>query len=109
MSPLFIINDTKLVFNYTIYLLHCKGSQQERKLGAKTYLEMSTGNNGILAICENVLKFQVIVGYCQIFPSYCRFRRAIFAMFKCQTHQALPVTTFLPMDVPQNPLTSGRI
>ncbi|XP_045676309.1 visual pigment-like receptor peropsin [Phyllostomus hastatus] len=43
-----------------------------------------------------------------------KFRRAIFAMFKCQTHQAvttldMPVTTFLPMDVPQNPLTSRRI
>ncbi|XP_037011825.2 visual pigment-like receptor peropsin isoform X2 [Artibeus jamaicensis] len=38
-----------------------------------------------------------------------KFRRAIFDMFKCQTHPAMPVTSLLPMDVPQNPLTSGRI
>ncbi|XP_024907589.1 visual pigment-like receptor peropsin [Pteropus alecto] len=42
-------------------------------------------------------------------PFYCRFRRAMFAMFKCQDHQSMPVTSVLPMDVPQNPLTSGRI
>ncbi|XP_007534554.1 visual pigment-like receptor peropsin [Erinaceus europaeus] len=30
-----------------------------------------------------------------------KFRRAMFAMFKCQTHQAMPVTNTLPMDIPQ--------
>lgn len=38
-----------------------------------------------------------------------KFRRAMFAMFKCQTHRAMPVTSILPMDVPQNQLASGRI
>uniref|UniRef100_A0A8C5ZBK2 Retinal pigment epithelium-derived rhodopsin homolog n=1 Tax=Marmota marmota marmota TaxID=9994 RepID=A0A8C5ZBK2_MARMA len=38
-----------------------------------------------------------------------RFRRAMFAMFKCQTHQAMPVTSVLPMDVSQSPRASGRI
>nr|XP_019597453.1 PREDICTED: visual pigment-like receptor peropsin [Rhinolophus sinicus] len=38
-----------------------------------------------------------------------KFRKAMFAMFKCQTHQAMPVMSILPMDVPQNPLTSGTI
>ncbi|XP_037364260.1 visual pigment-like receptor peropsin [Talpa occidentalis] len=37
-----------------------------------------------------------------------KFRRAIFAMFKCQTHQAMSVSCILPMDVSQNPLASGR-
>ncbi|XP_029775147.1 visual pigment-like receptor peropsin isoform X1 [Suricata suricatta] len=37
-----------------------------------------------------------------------KFRKAMFAMFKCQSHQAMPVTSILPMDVSQNPLTSGR-
>ncbi|EFB14477.1 hypothetical protein PANDA_019554, partial [Ailuropoda melanoleuca] len=37
-----------------------------------------------------------------------KFRKAMFAMFKCQTHQAMPVTSVLPMDVSQNPLASGR-
>ncbi|XP_012510533.1 PREDICTED: visual pigment-like receptor peropsin [Propithecus coquereli] len=37
-----------------------------------------------------------------------KFRRAMFAMFKCQTHQAMPVTSVLPMDVSQHPLASGR-
>ncbi|XP_023565897.1 visual pigment-like receptor peropsin [Octodon degus] len=38
-----------------------------------------------------------------------KFRRAMFAMFKCQTHQAMPVTSILPMDASQSPLASGRI
>uniref|UniRef100_G3T3L1 Visual pigment-like receptor peropsin n=1 Tax=Loxodonta africana TaxID=9785 RepID=G3T3L1_LOXAF len=38
-----------------------------------------------------------------------KFRRAMFAMFKCQTHQAEPVTCILPMNVSQNPLAAGRI
>ncbi|KAB1282473.1 Visual pigment-like receptor peropsin [Camelus dromedarius] len=38
-----------------------------------------------------------------------KFRRAMLAMFKCQTHQAMPMTSILPMDVPQNPLTPGRL
>ncbi|XP_024597728.1 visual pigment-like receptor peropsin [Neophocaena asiaeorientalis asiaeorientalis] len=38
-----------------------------------------------------------------------KFRRAMLAMFKCQTHQAMPVESILPMDVPQNPLTSGKV
>ncbi|XP_004686532.1 PREDICTED: visual pigment-like receptor peropsin [Condylura cristata] len=37
-----------------------------------------------------------------------KFRRAILAMFKCQTHQAMSVTCILPMDAFQNPLDSGR-
>ncbi|KAK2503745.1 hypothetical protein MC885_002701 [Smutsia gigantea] len=37
-----------------------------------------------------------------------KFRKAMFAMLKCQTHQATPVTSVLPMDVSQNPLASGR-
>ncbi|XP_012621651.2 visual pigment-like receptor peropsin [Microcebus murinus] len=37
-----------------------------------------------------------------------KFRRAMFAMFKCQTHQAMPVTSIFPMGVSQNPLPSGR-
>ncbi|XP_023439766.2 visual pigment-like receptor peropsin [Dasypus novemcinctus] len=38
-----------------------------------------------------------------------KFRRAIFAMLKCQTHQAMPVMSILPMNVSENPLASGRI
>ncbi|XP_005406338.1 PREDICTED: visual pigment-like receptor peropsin [Chinchilla lanigera] len=38
-----------------------------------------------------------------------KFRRAMFAMFKCQTHQAVPVTSMLPMDASQSPLASGGI
>lgn len=79
------------------------------KSEAKIYLEMSVGSSGLLAIFESALKFQVILDNARFSPFYCRFRRAIFAMFKCQTHQATPVTNILPMDVPQNPLTSGRI
>uniref|UniRef100_G1PJY3 Retinal pigment epithelium-derived rhodopsin homolog n=1 Tax=Myotis lucifugus TaxID=59463 RepID=G1PJY3_MYOLU len=30
-----------------------------------------------------------------------KFRRAMFAMFKCQTHQTMTTMSFLPMDVPQ--------
>lgn len=37
-----------------------------------------------------------------------KFRKAMFAMFKCQTHQAMPVTSILPMDISQNPLAPGR-
>ncbi|KAG8519424.1 Visual pigment-like receptor peropsin [Galemys pyrenaicus] len=37
-----------------------------------------------------------------------KFRRAMFAMFKCQTHQAMSVTRVLPMEVPQDSLASGR-
>ena len=33
----------------------------------------------------------------------------MLAMFKCHTTQAMPVTSILPMDVPQNPLTSGKV
>ncbi|KAF5923811.1 hypothetical protein HPG69_016299 [Diceros bicornis minor] len=42
-------------------------------------------------------------------PQKLGFRRAMFAMFKCQAYQAMPVTSALPMDAPQNPLASGRI
>ncbi|KAM4834504.1 visual pigment-like receptor peropsin [Thomomys bottae] len=38
-----------------------------------------------------------------------KFRRAMLAMFKYQTHKAMPVTSILPMDVPQSPLASGII
>ncbi|XP_003468046.1 visual pigment-like receptor peropsin isoform X2 [Cavia porcellus] len=38
-----------------------------------------------------------------------KFRRAMFAMFQCQTHQAVPVASILPMDASQSPLASGRI
>uniref|UniRef100_M3YAY1 Retinal pigment epithelium-derived rhodopsin homolog n=2 Tax=Mustela putorius furo TaxID=9669 RepID=M3YAY1_MUSPF len=37
-----------------------------------------------------------------------KFRKAMFAMFKCQTNQATPMMSILPMDVSQNPLASGR-
>ncbi|KAK1345661.1 hypothetical protein QTO34_008125 [Cnephaeus nilssonii] len=30
-----------------------------------------------------------------------KFRRAMFAMFQCQTHQTMTMMSFLPMDVPQ--------
>ncbi|XP_006869378.1 PREDICTED: visual pigment-like receptor peropsin [Chrysochloris asiatica] len=38
-----------------------------------------------------------------------KFRRSMFAIFKCQTHQAVPTTSILPMNVSQNPLASRRI
>uniref|UniRef100_A0A8C5KM99 Retinal pigment epithelium derived rhodopsin homolog n=1 Tax=Jaculus jaculus TaxID=51337 RepID=A0A8C5KM99_JACJA len=38
-----------------------------------------------------------------------KFRRAMFAMFKCQPHQTVPVTSTFLMDMPQSPLASGRI
>ncbi|XP_075837462.1 visual pigment-like receptor peropsin [Microtus pennsylvanicus] len=38
-----------------------------------------------------------------------KFRKAVFAMFKCQPHQAIPETSSVPMDMPQSPLTPGRV
>ncbi|XP_049642507.1 visual pigment-like receptor peropsin [Suncus etruscus] len=37
-----------------------------------------------------------------------KFRKAMFTMFQCQTHRAMPATNILPMDVTQRPLASER-
>ncbi|XP_060249267.1 visual pigment-like receptor peropsin isoform X3 [Meriones unguiculatus] len=38
-----------------------------------------------------------------------KFRKAIFAMFKCRPHQEMPETSAVQMDMPQSPLTPARI
>ncbi|OBS76137.1 hypothetical protein A6R68_17411, partial [Neotoma lepida] len=38
-----------------------------------------------------------------------KFRKAMFAMFKCRPHQAMPETSSVPMNMPQSPVTPGRI
>jgi hypothetical protein len=111
MSSKFIMSGAKLFFNCTCTLWICKDSWQEMlKLEAEISSEMSVDSSGTWAKLKNALKvlchYKIMLDF-SLF--HYRFRRAMFAMFKCQTHQAMPVTSILPMDVSQSPLASGRI